>query len=422
MGHLKHYRPHIFVVVALAIVLSSGLHNAFRNALTDVRFAWRQRQAGGGIVVVAIDAPSIEKIGVWPWPRQLHAHLLRQLGIAGASDVVFDIDFSAPSDGASDQAFAEALEQAGGSLVLPTFKQPVAGGGNAAAVHINRPLPKFANQSWSAVVNVAVEPDGLVRRYPFGDTVDGRFLPTMGAVLAEQYEANRQPFLIDYSISAASIPTVSYFDVLRGDKATLEKLKDKKVIIGGTALELGDRFSIPNGRVVSGPLLQALAAESLLQNRALHWTSDTVTLAGLCILALIMMLSWRRLAAGARVLMLVGMAAAVETMAILLQAKLPLIPDTSLFHTAIAVYMAAIALDEIDIRDLLSRIAENAFPANRDVAWRWFGMYRREPLDHRVESWGCGDLRLQSRGDDPPAIRRDLRRQCRGSASSIFDA
>ena len=55
------------------------------------------------------------------------------------------------------------------------------------------------------------------------------------------------------------------------------------------------------------------------------------------------------------------MAAAVETIAILLQAKLPLILDTSLFHTAIAVYMAAIALDEIDFRDLLGRIAENRF-------------------------------------------------------------
>ena len=47
----------------------------------------------------------------------------------------------------------------------------------------------------------------------------------------------------------------------------------KKVIVGGTALELGDRFSVPNGVIVSGPVLQTLAAESMLQNRTLHWTS-----------------------------------------------------------------------------------------------------------------------------------------------------
>ena len=61
---MKHHRPHIFVVVALAIVLSSGWHGALRNALTDLRFAWEQRQASGEIVVVAIDAISIEKIGI----------------------------------------------------------------------------------------------------------------------------------------------------------------------------------------------------------------------------------------------------------------------------------------------------------------------------------------------------------------------
>ena len=87
-----------------------------------------------------------------------------------------------------------------------------------------------------------------------------------------------------------------------------KKLKDKKVIIGGTAIELGDHFSVPNGRVIAGPLLQTLAAESILQGRTLRWTSDVVTLAGLCVISLIMMLSWRRLGAGMRVIVLVAMA------------------------------------------------------------------------------------------------------------------
>ena len=330
------------MVVALAIVLSTGWHGAFRNALTDLRFAWDQRQASGDIIVVAIDAPSIEKIGVWPWPRRLHGDLLRQLEIAGVRDIAFDVDFSTPSDPGSDQAFAEALQAAGGSVVLPSFKQPGADAGDGAELHINRPLKQFDDHSWSAVVNVGVERDGLVRRYKFGENIDGQFLPSMGAVLAGQYAANRDRFLIDFSIRAASIPKVSYVDVLRGDAATLEKLRDKKVIIGGTALELGDRFSIPNGGIASGPVLQTLAAESILQNRTLHWTSDIVTLAGLCLISLIMVLCWRRLAAGIRVIILVGMAVAVEAIAILLQAKLPLILDTSLFHTAIVVYLSLI--------------------------------------------------------------------------------
>ncbi len=355
---MKHYRPHILVVIALLIVLLSGWHGALRNALTDLRFAWEPRKPSGDIIVVAIDAPSIEKIGVWPWPRRLHAELLRRLEKAGTRDIAFDVDFSTPSDAASDQDFVDALADGGGSVILPSFKQP---GSNPGTVYINRPLNPFADHSWSAIVNVAVEPDGLVRRYPFGERLETEFLPSMGAVLAGQYTQKGAPFLIDFGIDAASIPTVSYVDVLHGDPATLEKLRDKKIVIGGTALELGDRFSVPNGQVVSGPVLQALAAESILQNRALRATSGAITLAGLCFVLSIMVATWRRFGAGKRVILLAAMAGAAETIAILLQAKMPLVLDTSLFHTAIAVYLAAIALDEIDFRDLLSRIAESRF-------------------------------------------------------------
>jgi diguanylate cyclase (GGDEF)-like protein/PAS domain S-box-containing protein len=358
---LKHYRPHILVLIALASVLLSGWHGAFRNALADLRFAWDQRQASGEIVVVSIDSLSIEKIGVWPWPRRLHAELLRRLEDAGVRDVAFDVDFSAPSDPASDQEFVEALRRAAGSVILASFKQPGSVSGNPSAIHINRPLKPFSDHSWPAFVNVAIERDGLVRYYPFGDRLDDEFVPSMGAVLAGQFAEKNAPFLIDFGIRAGSIPRVSYVDVLRGDGATLSRLRDKKVIVGGTALELGDRFSVPNGKVVSGPLLQTLAAESILQDRSLHWTSDLVTAAGLCLIALIMGFSWRRLGAGTRVIVLVGMAATVEFLAILLQVRLPLIVDTSLFHTAIAVYIAAIALDEIDFRGLLGRIAESRF-------------------------------------------------------------
>lgn len=355
---MKQYRPHLFVVVALAIVLLSGWHTSLRHALADLRFGWHTRQASGDIVVVAIDAPSIDKIGVWPWPRRLHAELIRQLQKAEVQDIALDVDFSTPSDAASDRDFAAALENAGGSVVLPSFQQP---GIDRTTMHINRPLPQFTEHSWPALVNVEVGSDGLVRRYPFGEKLDGTFVPSMASVLAGQYAEGRAPFLIDFSIRTAAIPKVSFADVLRGDEVTLQQLKGKKVIVGGTALELGDRFSVPNGVIMSGPVLQTLAAESLLQHRALQWTSGLVTLAGLGVLALVMLLSWRRLSAGLRVGLLVGTIVAVEAFAFVLQMVFPLVLDTSLFDIAIVVYIAAIALDEIDIRDILGRVAESRF-------------------------------------------------------------
>jgi diguanylate cyclase (GGDEF)-like protein/PAS domain S-box-containing protein len=357
---VKQVRPHILVFCVLAIVLLTGTNRALQNALTDMRFGWFPRQASGDIVLVAIDSPSIEKIGVWPWPRQKHADLIGKLESAGASDIVFDVDFSSPSNPASDQALADALQKAGGSVVLPAFKQLV-GSGDGKTIHVNRPLPQFDTHAWSAIVNVAIEPDGLVRRYSFGEMLDGKFLPSVGALLAGKYVSNEGPLRIDFSIQADSLITVSYVDVLRGDPAALRKLKDKKVIVGGTAIELGDRFSVPNGRVISGPQLQMLAAESILQGRVLRAASGVVSFGGLALVVLLMLLMWRRLAAIKRVVVLVSFAVAAELGAMLLQAKLAIIIDTSLWHLAIAAYLAAMALDEIDFRSLLGGVAERRF-------------------------------------------------------------
>lgn len=381
---MKRYRPHILVVIALAVVLSTGWHGSLRNALTDIRFAWESRSASGNVVVVAIDAASIDQIGVWPWPRRLHADLLHRLEAAGAQDIAFDIDFSSPSDPASDEAFLKALREVGGSTILPSFKQPMPNGG---AAHINRPLKPFSNQSWPAVVNVAVESDGLVRRYPVGEKLGDAQVPSMAVVLAGQNVNRRPPFLIDFSIRAASIPVVSYVDVLRGDAAALDRLRDKKVIVGATALELGDRFSVPNGRIVAGPVLQALAAESVLQNRMLHWTSDAGMIAGLGVICLLMMYSWRRVAPGVRVAILVAAGAGVELTAVLVQQRWPVVIDTSLFHIAIVAYLTAIALDEIDFRSLLGRIAESRF--HRIAMSLGDGLVCTDE-DHRITVWNPG--------------------------------
>ena len=381
---MKRYRPHILVVIALAIVLSTGWHGALRNALTDLRFAWQSRAASGDVVVVAIDAPSIDQIGVWPWPRRLHAELLHRLEAAGAGDIAFDVDFSAPSDPASDEAFVKALRDVGGSTILPSFKQPTRNGG---AAHVNRPLKPFSNQSWPAVVNVAVESDGLVRRYPFGEKLGDASMPSMAVVLAGQDANRRPPFLIDFSIRAASIPIVSYVDVLRSDTATLVKLRDKKIIVGATALELGDRFSVPNGKIVSGPVLQALAAESVLQNRMLRWTSDIGMTPALGVICLLMIYSWRRFPPGIRVAVLIAAGVAVELVAAFVQTRWPLVIDTSLFHIAIIAYLTAIALDEIDFRSLLGRIAESRF--HRIAMSLGDGLVCTDE-DHRITVWNPG--------------------------------
>jgi diguanylate cyclase (GGDEF)-like protein/PAS domain S-box-containing protein len=356
----KRVRPPLFVLCLVGLVLASGAHAPLKNALADLRFDWLARQATGKIVFVAIDSPSIDEFGVWPWPRELHARLVEQLRRAGAGAIAFDVDLSSPSNPGSDEVFANTLKKAGGSVVLPAFEQVISRSGERS-MHVNRPLPQFAANAWTGVVNVTVGPDGLVRQYPYGQEIEGQFLPSIGALLAGKFEKAKAPLRIDFGISSSGIPAVSYADVLRGEPGALAKVKGKNVLIGASAVELGDRFTVPNGAVIPGALLQILAAESILQQRALQDSSDILNFVLLAGIVLLMTLTWQRLSAGRRAALLGAVSVGVEACAVAVQAKLPVILDTSLIQAAVAAYFVALALDEIDFRALLGLIAERRF-------------------------------------------------------------
>ena len=354
---MNRIRPHLFVVFTLAALLLTGVPGVLKNALVDLRFKVFPRHATGDIVIVAIDPPSIRAIGVWPWPRRLHAELIEKLVGAGAAGIALDIDFSSSSTPEADQALAKALQRAGGSVILPSFEQSVKSG-NGKILYHNHPLPALLKHAWPAIVNVSAEPDGVVRRYPYGDTIDGKFVPSMATLLADRYDMRKAPLWIDFSIKADSIPVISYKDVLNGEPAVLSRLKDKKIIVGGTALELGDRFTTPNGRIISGVVVQALAAESILQGRALLSSSQSANFTPPLLVMIVMFLLWPRASAKLRLASLAIVALVAEIAAGYLQA---IAGDTSLLHLTIVAYAAAIALDEIDLRDLVSLIAERRF-------------------------------------------------------------
>ncbi|MGX1788477.1 EAL domain-containing protein [Bosea sp. NPDC055332] len=354
------YRPHLVALGLLGLAWLVGLPTALADLISDKRFLWPKRPASETIALVEIDAPSLARIGVWPWPRRHHARLIEQLEAAGATEILFDVDFSARSNPADDAAFAEALAKAGGSVVLATFQQRAGDLNRGLTLHVNRPLPEFAAHSWPAVVNVLPETDGLVRRYGLGARI-GEFLPSFGAMLVGRHDEQGPPFRIDFSIRTDTVPTVSYAAVLDGEPQALARLKGRKVIVAGTAVELGDRFNVPNGRVIPGSMLQLLAAESLLQGRDLQSTGLPLSLAGVLAILAGMVLLWRRTSAGMRVAVVLWAATALETSALLIQANWPVIVDTSSWHLLLGAYLVAIALHEIDLLGLLRGIAERRF-------------------------------------------------------------
>ena len=115
-----------------------------------------------------------------------------------------------------------------------------------------------------------------------GDVVEGK-IPALNGRRAgvAVTGAGRRPLWIDFvdiEPASVSISNLLLEDVYVGrHPVSLPGSGDKKVLIGGTALELGDGIRrLPNGRIVSGALVQALAAETVLQDRLLRSTSLTI--------------------------------------------------------------------------------------------------------------------------------------------------
>ena len=134
------------------------------------------------------------------------------------------------------------------------------------------------------------------------------------------------------------------------------RIEGRKIIIGAQAVELRDDFLVPRYGVVSGGLLQALAAESVAAGRALGRTNDAVTLTGLLLVALLAFFLWYRhwLAR----LACIGVAAlAVEAVAILVQRLAPLEVATGAWQAALLGFGVVALLREIDLRRILVAIS-----------------------------------------------------------------
>jgi EAL domain-containing protein (putative c-di-GMP-specific phosphodiesterase class I)/CHASE2 domain-containing sensor protein len=239
-------------LVTLWTDVGDGLDQALANRRSD----WRERPASGQVHIVEIDASSIAAFKRWPWPRSIHAAAVDRLHESKAALIAFDVDFSSPSDPAEDSALAAALRRAGGSVILPTFRRE----SGADVV----PLPQLAGESFLAAANVIPESHGELRSMPYGVEVGGVPRPSLASMVAERPGGAGELFLIDRAIDPDSIPRHSMADLVAG-RIPPGALAGKRILIGATAVETADRYTLPRHGILPGVVAQALAAETLLE-------------------------------------------------------------------------------------------------------------------------------------------------------------
>lgn len=260
----KALRSFATVVSLLLAILLAVLNvdASLEQKLVNLRDGLLSKPASGEIHIVEIDAKSLSEIDRWPWQRSKHARLVDQLVAAGAEQIIFDVDFSSRSSPKEDRAFADALARADGKVVLPTFRQR-ASHGDSANDQENLPIEQFRPHVMLGSVNVLPDKAGQVNRYPYGAITGGVPRPSIAALLADRQGSVGTSFQIDQSIEIDTIPRHSFVDVMNGNfKANA--FKGKRVLIGATAIEMGDRYATARFGVIPGVVIQAVAAETLI--------------------------------------------------------------------------------------------------------------------------------------------------------------
>ena len=233
--------PRLILALLLPVLIYAALTTT-RYGET-ARLAWRdflytirpRRQPPPNIVIVAVDEPSFQELGLrWPWPRSVHGKLVDILAKGGAKAIGFDMVFVEHSQNSEeDTKFARSVKNAG-RVVLGGHISQVVRQGYQHSIFVDL-LPMLAEAAkQKVVVNLYPDPDGIIRQGVLH--IEGTPSLAYGVALSSGLPLADPPddsevFLIDFGGPTGTITTVSYYQVLEGNLPE-GFFKDKLVLVG----------------------------------------------------------------------------------------------------------------------------------------------------------------------------------------------
>jgi len=253
----RTYKTASIIVLTVMVIcchLLIDLTDYDQSNLID-KFEKKQTPVSGELVLIEIDEKSIKHFNQWPWPRGVYARFLQQLKPVQPEMVAFDIDFSSVSFVDQDLLFSEQLSNTSFPVVLASI---ITRREQQAFVE-NVPIELFSKHALLANANALLEPSGLVLYYA-AVADNQRF--SLGGLLAG-VKSDAQDVLIDYSLDPHTIERVSFKDIVLGN-FDVQKLRGKKLLVGASAIELGDQFAVPKYGRLPGVVIHALGYESLI--------------------------------------------------------------------------------------------------------------------------------------------------------------
>ncbi len=283
---------YAFVMAVLLTISAMGLQwmgslQAWDDIIYDRLAKYFQHQPNSDIVIVTVDDRSLDSLGRWPWPRQLHAEFIDKLTEARVKAIGLDILFIEPDhdNPDNDMRLAQAMQR-NGKTVLPVVIESTS---TARDVKVKLPLPELVNAvADMGHTNILPDGKGVVRGLYLSANINaGQKISAFTKALAafgqtshsnpvnkpvfQKHPASEITSFSDYvripfSGPAGHYPMYSYVDVLRSEKLR-QQFSDKYILIGLNATGFGSRFatSVSNhSELMSGIELNAQVLDMLL--------------------------------------------------------------------------------------------------------------------------------------------------------------
>lgn len=313
----------IGLVISLFTLAIYHTHPLFLEKLTnrihDYKFElreslWPQVQQHNQTLIVAIDEPSINEYGRWPWDRKIIAKLLAKL--EQASIIGLDMIFSESSTAEDDEILANTISN-NDNIILGYFLRPVSTAKNNVDqldildecayqryetnakiiglkelpfVELN--LKEFHDSAISCgFFSIEPDSDGLYRKYPLGYIHNGLILPPLSIQMLRNYYNKEVKLslgksgIVNFELAdnklnninylrlnyTKDVPFISASNILSG-KLKPELFKNKIIFIGATETGIFDVRPTPVNTITPGVQIHYTAFNNLLNNNVLHDT------------------------------------------------------------------------------------------------------------------------------------------------------
>jgi CHASE2 domain-containing sensor protein len=287
--------PHVVAilimgVLAAAVGVTAQLAHLLPGVQSDsvaLRFQAHEAETPGDVVVVGIDDVTFSDLRrQWPFPRRMHARAIDRLKAAGAKTIVYDVQFTEPTNERDDTALYDAVARAG-NVVLATSETDSKGHTNVLGGDSNL----ASAHAVAGASNLPTGPGGVFQKFTHSalgiDTLAIAAAKRSGATVPAPSDFEPGGAWIDYAGGPGTVRTVSFSDLYNG-RVDPAVLRGKIVVVGATSPSLQDVHATPaaSHSVMSGAEIQANAIRTATRGLPLRTAPLWFDLLAIVLLAL----------------------------------------------------------------------------------------------------------------------------------------